>query len=396
MNLKSVYSWWLWFLAAIFYALDYFQHTAPSVLIAPIAQTAHITVYDVGSIMSIYFPVYALSQLPAGYLLDRFAPRFVLALASLVVSIGLYFMALPTEAFLIVGRLLIAVGSAFAYLGALKVASIALDQSFFALAVGLTNTIGVLGGILGLPFLNRLIAVNGWERAVTLIAIFGVCLAILLLVCLRLPRVNQQPTRSIVYQQIFKDRQVWFLALYAGIMVGTVVNAFSELYDVTFLQSSLHVTAQRAADISSMIFIGIAVGGPLHGVIARVFRHMRQWMMIGCLMTIMCFIVVILSSWIPFAFVFMYVLYFLIGFFVSTMLLSFAIAKEHFIEQQHGSIFALVNMVIGICGFVFQFLLSNLLSQRLGYTDSFLCLLVPLLISLGLCYYGTRERVSQV
>lgn len=392
---QLIYGWWLWLLAAIFYALDYFQHTAPSVLIAPIAQTTHSTVYDVASIMSIYFPIYALSQLPAGYLLDHYSPRVVLALACFGVSIGLYCMSLTTIPLLIMGRVLIAMGSAFAYLGALKVASLSLPSSLFPLAVGLTNTIGVVGGVLGLPFLNYLITAQGWEQAINFIAIFGGCLVVFLLIFLRLPKIISQHRKDTVYLHIFKDPRVWFLALYAGIMVGTVVNAFSELYNVKFLQDSLGFSSQSAADISGMIFIGIAVGGPMHGLIAKLFKHMRQWMMIGCLMTIFCFVLIILASWLKFSTEFMYILYFFIGFFVSSMLLSFTVAKAHYDEILYGSIFALVNMVIGICGFLFQFLLSHLLKDKLDYTQSFLCLLLPLLLSLGCCWYAVRKRVHE-
>ena len=171
----ALHGWWLWFVAALFFALDYFQHTAPSVLIKPIAQAAHLNIFDLGSIMSLYFPVYAASQLPAGYLLDRLGVRIVLTAACLIVSLGLHLMSFPTESALIYGRILIAIGSAFAFLGALKTASIVLPQKTFPIAVGLTNSIGVVGGILGLPFLNYLILQFNWEKALRFIAAFGFC-----------------------------------------------------------------------------------------------------------------------------------------------------------------------------------------------------------------------------
>ena len=112
-------------------------------------------------------------------------------------------------------------------------------------------------------------------------------------------------------------------------------------------------------------------------------------------MTIFCFVLIILASWLKFSTEFMYILYFFIGFFVSSMLLSFTVAKAHYDEILYGSIFALVNMVIGICGFLFQFLLSHLLKDKLDYTQSFLCLLLPLLLSLGCCWYAVRKRVHE-
>ena len=74
--------WIIWSIAAIFYGLDYFQHTAPSVLIKPISEGIGVGVENIAYIMSIYFPIYAISQIPAGILLDKFGSKIMLILAN--------------------------------------------------------------------------------------------------------------------------------------------------------------------------------------------------------------------------------------------------------------------------------------------------------------------------
>ena len=83
--------WIIWSIAAIFYGLDYFQHTAPSVLIKPISQGMGVGVEDIAYIMSIYFPIYAISQMPAGMLLDKFGSKIMLSISCLVMSLGILF-----------------------------------------------------------------------------------------------------------------------------------------------------------------------------------------------------------------------------------------------------------------------------------------------------------------
>ena len=182
---KPYYGWLMWFIATLFYGLDYFQHTAPSVLIRPIAHAMHINFVAVGNIMSIYFPVYAIAQIPAGYLLDKYKLRHVLAVACLVVSIGLLMMMKANLEFIFWGRVLIAMGSAFAFLGALKTASIYLSDQLVPLAVGLTNMIGVAGGILGQPVLNKLIMHIGWQESIGSIFIVGLILTAILFFTIR-------------------------------------------------------------------------------------------------------------------------------------------------------------------------------------------------------------------
>ena len=65
----------LWLIAAIFYGLDYLQHTAPSVLILPISNSIGINFISIANIMNVYFPIYAISQIPAGYLIERYGLR---------------------------------------------------------------------------------------------------------------------------------------------------------------------------------------------------------------------------------------------------------------------------------------------------------------------------------
>ncbi|MEM9243147.1 MAG: MFS transporter [Pseudomonadota bacterium] len=397
----SLLAWLMWLIAATFYALDYFQHTAPSVLIEPIANSLNISLVTVGNIMSIYFPIYAIAQLPAGYLLDKFGIKYPLAIACLVVSLGLYMMIMPSQHMLIIGRILIAVGSSFAFIGALKTASLWLPQSIFPIAVGMINTIGVIGGMLGQALLNYMIIDYDWKRATIYISIFGIIIAALILIFLRSPNTCQKQF-AVKFNKltILKDKNIWLLAIYAGIMVGTVVNAFSELYDVIFLENSFHISSEKAAIISSMIFCGIAVGGPLHGIIANYFKQKRTWMLTGCAMTIILFAMIVFSAKIDFHVSLMFILYFLTGFFVSSMLLSFSIARCCYSKQVHATIFALINTVIGLCGFIFQFLLGESIEFISKHSDhhydqhvffmSFWILLIPLLFSLFMCYKTRR------
>ncbi len=394
--------WCMWLIAALFYALDYFQHTAPSVLIEPIANTLNTSFVTIANIMGIYFPLYALSQLPAGFCLDRYGVRITITVSCLIVSIGLLLSAMPSLFCLILGRVFIAIGSAAAFLGALKTASAWLPENLFPIAVGLTNTIGVAGGLLGQPYLNHVIEQYNWQYALCGTAILGFVLTIFIAVFLRSKQQKQQPNKfKAPFLPVLKSTRIWALALYAGIMVGTVVNAFSELYDVVFLKYSHHISTETAALISGMIFLGIALGGPLHGIIAKCFKKKSRWMLIANSLTILLFSLVVLSSRAPISTYFLYPLYFLIGFFVSSMLLAFAYARDYYRPQHHALIFALINMVVGVCGFLFQELLGTtmhllknqtLLSSTTNeFFASFLILLGSLLISWVLCFRLTKE-----
>ena len=391
--------WFMWFIAALFYALDYFQHTAPSVLIQPIATSLQTDIVNIGSIMSLYFPIYALCQIPAGMMLDRYPIKYVLSSACLFISLGLLGINGGTVPLLILGRVTVAIGSAFAFLGALKAASVWLPQRFFGLAVGLTNTTGVVGGLLGQPLLNHLILTYDWKQSLLFISLFGLIVAICIMLFLDYqPKDKEnslpQPTFAIFKQSI--QQQTWFIAIYAGIMVGTVVNAFAELYDVVFLQHALRIHSQQASNISAFIFIGIAIGGPLHGIIIRFIHNIRAWMLFCCFLTIITFTTAIFSTLIISNLLLVYILYFLIGFLVSSMLLGFQVVKIQLPPCNHATAFAIINMVIGLCGWLFQYglglAIKSFQASQGGalnitvFLDAFWVLLIPLIIGFYFCY----------
>ncbi|MGQ4005230.1 MFS transporter [Francisellaceae bacterium CB300] len=403
--------WIIWSIAAIFYGLDYFQHTAPSVLIKPISQGMGVGVEDIAYIMSIYFPIYAISQIPAGMLLDKFGSKIMLSISCLVMSLGiLFFIYNPTLNTMFIGRVLIAIGSAVAFIGTLKVAADVLPENLFPIAVGFTNTIGVLGGIFGQVYLHNLVEVYGWQSALGFIGYFGIFWSIVIICFLKhsaSPNANTNKTTKSYLSfgeslKLLSNKKLWLLAIYAGLMVGIVVNSFSELYDVLFLEQVYKVTESVAANISIMMFIGIAVGGPSHGFIARLFGEKRVWMLICNIMTLVVFSAVILADNIISS-EYLYVLFFLIGFSVSSMLLAFSVVEEIFPSQVKATALAIVNMVIGLCGAVFQYLISMISVYINGgpltgavsesvFDKSFVYLLLPLLASTLIIFLLVLEK----
>lgn len=394
-----IVGWLVWSIAAIFYGLDYFQHTAPSVLVKPIASGMGVGIEDIAYVMSIYFPIYAISQVPAGILLDKYGSKIMLAVSCLVMSLGiLLFVYEPNLKTMFIGRVLIAIGSAVAFIGTLKVASDVLPERVFPIAVGLTNTIGVLGGIFGQVFLNYLVSLHGWQSALATIGYFGIVWSVVIVLFLKYSvNPNKELNSRFKYlsfresMKLLLNRKLWLLALYAGLMVGIVVNAFSELYDVLFLEQAYALSEGIAAKISVMMFVGIAVGGPSHGFIASLLKEKRIWMLFCNLLMLMAFsAVIILAGYISVSS--LYIIFFIIGFSVSSMLLAFSVVEEIFPPQIKATALAIVNMVIGLCGAVFQYLISYIsvylnggpLTGRIDlnvFDKAFLYLIIPLLAS---------------
>ena len=406
----------MWLIVAIFYGLDYLQHTMPSVLIMPIAKSIqpgnpdfYITITN---IMNIYFPIYALSQIPAGYIIDRVGLRLTLFVASIVLSLGLLAMALPLVHLIVIGRVLIAIGSAFAWNAGLKAAAMYLPKSLFPFMTGLLNSIGVITGIGGMIFINHLIHIAGWEHAIHLVGIFGLVWAAVILIFLRNRCCDDKALENVTNRinasagelfRVFTDPQLWLVTFYAALITGAVMYTFAESYSVITLEKLEHVTSNKAAWLNSLIFIGVGIGGPLHGIIASQFRNKKTWISIAAFMTFISFSFLAGCIYYKASIDILAIAYFLIGFFVVAMLLSYSIAKERFPSNVHAVIFAFINMMVMLAGFVIPMIFGALIhysQKQLHMTQGLMLpifsLLVPIFIAAVLSLFIKNDKARDL
>lgn len=399
----------MWLIVAVFYGLDYLQHTMPSVLILPISKSIAVDYVTVTDIINIYFPIYALSQIPAGYIIDRLGLRLALFGASIILSIGLLCMAMPGISYILIGRALIAIGSAFAWNGGLKAAELFLPKSFFPFMTGLLNSIGVISGIGGMIFINHLLHITGWQHAIHLVGVFGAIWAFVILFLLRgrcnkgnekildTPRIKI-PARLL--WSLLKDGQLWLVTLYAALITGVIMYTFAESYSIISLEKLKHITSTQAAWLNSLIFIGVGVGGPIHGIIANLFHKKTTWISITAFATLISFTLLCACFYYSLSIDLLAIAYFCIGFFVVAMLLSYSITKERFPTGVHAILFAFINMIVMLAGFIIPMIFGHLIhvgTSALHWKHPLMlpitALLVPLLAACIMTLWIKTDRV---
>ena len=83
-------------------------------------------------------------QIPAGILLDRYGSKKVLISATILCGIGNIIFIMGGFELAIVGRLLVGVGSSFAFIGVLKLALENFPRKHFALVTSIVISLGTL------------------------------------------------------------------------------------------------------------------------------------------------------------------------------------------------------------------------------------------------------------
>lgn len=408
-----IYAWVVWLVASLFYSIEYLQRVAPTVMAIPLMHSFNMNAETLSFISSLYFYSYAVAQIPVGLLLDRYGARLLLSLACAVISLGSLLFAISHMLWLLgVARVLIGFGSAFAFIGVLKLAASWFPDNRYALIVGLTNSLGVAGAIFGQAPLAKLVQVSGWQTSMIILSVIGFVISILIwLLILDCPiyllnshvkKKRQLPKGQLVMalKAITRQPQSWVTALYAGLMVVPII-AFGELWAVPFLTQQYHLTPVMAANVNSAIFIGVGIGGPMNGWLSTYFSKQRSIMLMG---NIGAFFSLVLVLYFNLHFVpLLFLLLFIFGFCTSSMLIAFNINKSRFPREYNGTVAAFTNIVIVILGALSQNAIGYMLEHwkvsvghgsysLADYHLAFMVLPIVSLLCLGLLFFVDKSH----
>ncbi len=369
-GLWSVLAWVICLLAALFYCYEYLLRISPNVMVPELMRAFNVPTADgVAALVGYYYYAYTPMQIPVGLLLDKYGPRRILTFATLCCAIGAVFFATTSSyAVAAVARFFIGFGSAFAFVGVLKVASIWLPPNRFAFISGFTTALGMLGGMFGNWTMNKMVATMGWDGTLSYFGWFGFFVVPVMWLLIRdVPNFKSESIQRIetTFKQLggdfltlCKNRQIWINGLIGGfIMMPTMV--FAELWGGEYVQQVYGLDKDLSIQLVTMVLLGWAIGGPITGMISDKLNNRRMPLIAGSLLAavVMFFFIQTqtLSPWSIGA-----VLFFL-GTLSSVENICFAVSKEISPAQVAGSAIATTNFIVVLVGMIFQRAASKLI-----------------------------------
>lgn len=371
---NKINPWFPWLicgLGALFYTYEYFLRIAPNVMMADLMRSFHIGSASLGNLIAFYYYAYAPSQLLVGLLMDHFGPRRILTVACLICAIGTYlFASTTTYSIAACGRFMMGFGSAFAFVGVLKLATIWLPANRFAMVSGLTSALGTVGASIGEVTLTELVTHTGWRETIMGAAAIGVILAITLLIFIRdgTPEALELDKRdSLDFKTIFRGMctilasyPIWLTGLIGGLLY-LPTSAFAEAWGKDYIQVVHNLSSSDAALVISAIFLGFTVGGPLNGLISDYLNTRLKPIQIGGIVAASIMSIMLFVGNQPLSLLLIEA--FLLGAFYSVQVIVFAIGKERSPSFAAGTAIAVINMFIMIGGVIFQPLIGHILEM---------------------------------
>ena len=241
----------------------------------------HLNATTFGTLSAFYYYAYVPMQLIVGLLVDRFKMRYILTFAILCCVIGSVMIA-STDLYAVaaMGRFLQGVGSAFGFVGALKLAATWLPSSRFGFFSCSCAGLGFMGAAIGEISLSGAVSSIGWRNAIYSFSAFGVMLMLLVWFSLKTKdsdsqnqnQYQQQHHESIPFSellsqlmQIIKTPYVWLAGIISSLMF-LPTSAFAELWGIPYLEKFHNYSPHAASTASAMIFIGWAFGARFYSI----------------------------------------------------------------------------------------------------------------------------------
>ncbi len=403
-------------LAAFFYLYEFILQVSPQVITNELMRDFGIKSAGLGLLAACYFYAYMPMQLPAGILYDRFGPRVLLTLMTMICALGALLFSNSDQLYIVaLGRAMMGFGSSFAFIGTLVLVSRWFPSSFFPVITGIVQTLSSVGAIIGSAPLAAAVTQYGWQHAISVLSLVGFVLAVLIWLVVRdNPRKKTSAKHYTRYnnewrrlKQVCKKRQTWIVGIYAFSMWAPIA-VFAILWGAPYLREVYSISIVRASSFIIFVWVGIAVGSPLLGLFSQMLGRrclLLTGMAVMGLITSMLFIVIPEKI----TYVQMYILMFLFGFSASGCILTFTLIKEINVPATVGTAIGLNNMFVVGGGALLQPLVGVLLELRwdgqiansvpvyslhayqVGMTVIPLCYVVALLLSV----FAIRESYCQ-
>ncbi len=340
------------------FVLSFFHRTAPAAIAGELTRAFAINAATLGTVAATYFYVYTLLQIPVGVLADTLGPRRILTFGSLLAGIGSIAFALaPTWEVAALGRTLVGVGVAVAFIGILKVSAVWFPANRFATLNGVTMFAGNIGAVIAGAPLAWLVTQTSWRNV-----FLGLAALSLLLGAATWWKVRDRPQDlgfvpvnalapatgvaahwSLALRQVLANPATW-PGFFVNVGIGGSYLAFAGLWAVPYLVEVHGMSRVTAAQHGSLLLLGVAFGALAIGTLSDRLGS-RRGLMRACTM-------LFALSWLPWLLDVRWPLaatlawFLLMGLLIPGFTLSWAVAKEVNRPAYSGMATSVVNVGI--------------------------------------------------
>lgn len=350
------YAWIFWGVVATFTVYEFFIRVTPNAILGELQEDLNASPGSIASSMSVYLWVYAPMQLLVGVLFDRYGTKYIVSTAAMICGVGcIIFSQADGLVAAGVGRGFIGIGSAFAFVGAVYVATVWFRPHQLAMITGITVAAGMIGDSIGQLPITELVAISSWQQVVFVSGLVGIGIGFVLFVVIPKRPVwfkeqfkqdqHDQPERpglATCLALVLKNRQIWVIGAISAILY-LPISILAALWGTTYLEKTMGIDAVSSSTLITALLIGFMIGCPIVGKISDHFNNRKIPLIIGAIGGFLTMGLFLLAPQMSVAT--MMAIMFFMGLCTSTQSIAFAVAIE--ISPR-----SLAATAIGVCNFI--------------------------------------------
>lgn len=367
-------AWLVCLSAGLFFFYEFFQLNIFDVINQPLRDDFHLDAAQLSWMSSTYLWADILFLLPAGIILDRFSTRKVILIAMFICVIGTVGFALTNSfALACFFHFLSGIGNAFCFLSCVVLVAHWFPPRRQAFVIGLLVTMAFLGGMMAHTPFAHLNEYYGWRDSLLIDGAVGAFLLVWIYLVVQdrpnqkiISKVSDQTAIGSSFLQSLTNPQNWLAGLYTSLL-NLPIMVLCALWGASYLQVVHHLPEMAASNVVSLIFIGSIIGCPLVGWLSDTQGRRKPLMILGALATLVTVIPLFMDLALSQSQLSM--LFFALGFFTSTQVISYPLIAESNSSENTGAATGIASVLIMGGGGIGQVLFGLLIQQHAGATS---------------------------
>ncbi|MEI8320916.1 MAG: MFS transporter [Alphaproteobacteria bacterium] len=364
---KFIRIFFMWLPLVAFFFLQFMLRVSPNVMADDILNHFEINATSFGLLMSLYYMGYAGMQIPIGLLLDMYGPRYIAAAGALLCALGGILFAYTDDWVLaLLSRLMIGMGSSAAFISASKVLRLWFPEKHFSLFMACTVTVGLLGAFAGGKPTAEWVQHYGWQNTLLFICLALFLISVFIYACVQNTPHDQGAKFEILEKGFLKNfgrlmvkENILWVAFFGALLTGPLC-AFADVWGVSYLVHVYGLTKPDAAEACSMIYVGMATGGPVLAILGTQRDLYRKIIALsGAIMALALLMIMFINFSYPALVTFLFV----VGIFCSYQILVFALVTANIPKKLSGVMVGSVNTINMLSGLVYLPIIGFLLDM---------------------------------
>lgn len=367
--------WVIWAIATTFFVLQMIIQLSTGVLVKQFMRDFHLDATKVGLLISAYYYLYVVLQIPAGYLAGLFGTRKVLLFATLVTGVSCALFSISHSFWLaIFSRILLGGGLAFTFVGLSDLTTNWLGLNRFGLMLAISEGITFSGIMLFQLYCVHSIELLNWRVVMHDFAISAWILMVFIWMFVQnkpmvvgnvdvQKRLDGKSALCGFFKKLcslLSNKGLLLNGIFCGVMFS-VLTVFVAAWGPLFLSKAVMIDLPGAVKLLNFMMLGFVFGNPIMSLLNNTVYSRKNLLTVSAVLCAVFLWIVILRPNMPV--IFLEVCLFFTGIFASCYLINFIMSNQISTDSERTLYVGFTNALCTGTAPVLQILVGSGLDQ---------------------------------